>query len=146
MANRETHISAPGKVLLTGGYLVLDQRFQGLVIAIDSRFHVVVKEVPCATAVIDRQNIQISVRSPQFIDGEWEYKFDTVNGILHQLDPQGKCNKFVASALYFSLGFIQKSKGFIGWGGDKYLDIQILGDNDFYSQLEYVSALAIYSK
>lgn len=34
--------SAPGKVLLTGGYLVLDQRFAGLVMALSANFHAAV--------------------------------------------------------------------------------------------------------
>ena len=35
--------SAPGKVLLTGGYLVLDRDYTGLVFGLDARIHVHVK-------------------------------------------------------------------------------------------------------
>jgi hypothetical protein len=36
---RAVRVSAPGKVLVTGGYLVLDERFAGLVLSTSARFH-----------------------------------------------------------------------------------------------------------
>jgi phosphomevalonate kinase len=39
MAPRLTVVSAPGKVLVAGGYLVLDPAYSGLVIATSSRFY-----------------------------------------------------------------------------------------------------------
>jgi phosphomevalonate kinase len=39
MTNRQTIVSAPGKVLLTGGYLVLEGK-AGLVLSLDSRFNI----------------------------------------------------------------------------------------------------------
>jgi phosphomevalonate kinase len=41
----ETAVSAPGKVLLTGGYLVLDRAYTGGVYALDARIHVVVQQL-----------------------------------------------------------------------------------------------------
>ncbi|OJD19367.1 phosphomevalonate kinase [Emergomyces pasteurianus Ep9510] len=41
----ETAVSAPGKVLLTGGYLVLDRNYTGTVFALDARIHVVVRQL-----------------------------------------------------------------------------------------------------
>ncbi|OAX83104.1 phosphomevalonate kinase [Emergomyces africanus] len=41
----ETAVSAPGKVLLTGGYLVLDRQYTGTVFALDARIHVVVRQL-----------------------------------------------------------------------------------------------------
>ena len=55
-------VSAPGKVLVAGGYLVLDRRFKGLVVAVNSSFHV---------SISPREDNLISVESPQFIDGHW---------------------------------------------------------------------------
>ena len=147
-----THVSAPGKVLLAGGYLVLDQRFQGLVIAIDSRFHVIVKERKVDEMAIpgnsnigtSSEKIQIIVKSPQFLDGVWNFVYDVESATLKQLlaaDDQE--NKFVAAALSFSLGFIvasneKRDNGSLlirnGYG----LEISIFADNDFYSQLDYV--------
>ncbi|KAI1938580.1 phosphomevalonate kinase [Ophidiomyces ophidiicola] len=42
----ETAVSAPGKVLLTGGYLVLDRKYNGTVLALDARIHVIVQQLP----------------------------------------------------------------------------------------------------
>ncbi|KKZ62059.1 phosphomevalonate kinase [[Emmonsia] crescens] len=41
----ETAVSAPGKVLLTGGYLVLDRQYTGTVLALNARIHVVVRQL-----------------------------------------------------------------------------------------------------
>lgn len=63
MTKQQTIVSTPGKVLLTGGYLVLEKK-PGLVISLDSRFHIEV----CNSDSPD-QNIQID--SPQFTNGSW---------------------------------------------------------------------------
>ena len=40
-----TAVSAPGKVLFTGGYLVLDRNYTGTVFALDARIHVIVQQL-----------------------------------------------------------------------------------------------------
>lgn len=45
---KTTCISAPGKVLVAGGYLVLDQAYEGLVLATSSRFYTVVRDAAAA--------------------------------------------------------------------------------------------------
>lgn len=72
-----TAISCPGKVLLAGGYLVLDPHHQGFVVSTPSRFYTVVQPVPVTTGndnKIEQDEFHISVKSPQFDDGAWEYK------------------------------------------------------------------------
>lgn len=89
-----TALSAPGKVLLTGGYLVLDRGYTGTVFALDARIHVIVQQLrrghrrgvsgsgPAAGtealtgsgAAEDQDGEDIVVvRSPQFVDAVWEY-------------------------------------------------------------------------
>jgi hypothetical protein len=51
---------APGKVLVTGGYLVLDRAYTGVVLATDARFRVTVAS-PSPPAVAD-----VAVVAPQF--------------------------------------------------------------------------------
>jgi phosphomevalonate kinase len=74
-----TIVSAPGKVLAAGGYLVLDQQYPGVVISTSSRFYTVIQTASTAN--------QIVVRSPQFHQAEWKYNvvYDTT-GI--QVNPQ----------------------------------------------------------
>jgi phosphomevalonate kinase len=94
-----TALSAPGKVLLTGGYLVLDRAYTGTVFALDARIHVVVQqlrrghrrgpsgtnaEAQAAVSEADTEAAKhegeeqeaehtVVVRSPQFVDAVWEY-------------------------------------------------------------------------
>jgi len=63
-------ISAPGKALLAGGYLILDPQQVGLVLALSARIHVVTfgddSGVPPEGLII--------VTSSQFVGAEWRYK------------------------------------------------------------------------
>lgn len=64
-------VSAPGKVLLTGGYLVLDRDYTGLVFGLDARIHVCVQDlIPCE----DEGPFRIIVQSPQFQGAVWHYE------------------------------------------------------------------------
>lgn len=71
-----TTISAPGKVLLAGGYLVLDPKYSGLVIGASSRFYSALEPGRSGEEYL------IRVMSPQFVDARWKYKF--------QIDNDGK--------------------------------------------------------
>lgn len=70
-------VSAPGKVLFTGGFLVLDRKHTGLVLGLDARIHVHVEEWK-STEVKDRQSQSVLtlVQSPQFQDARWLYEID----------------------------------------------------------------------
>lgn len=65
-------ISAPGKVLLAGGYLVLDRAHTGLVFGLDARIHVLIEDIPTSNGIVLNE---ITVRSPQFLDAVWEYGY-----------------------------------------------------------------------
>lgn len=74
MVGTSTAVSAPGKVLLAGGYLVLDREFTGLVFGLDARIHVYIQPLD-TPAGVDLQ--EIIVRSPQFLGAIWEYGYRT---------------------------------------------------------------------
>ncbi|KAK5014454.1 phosphomevalonate kinase, partial [Cryomyces antarcticus] len=65
-------VSAPGKVLLTGGYLVLDRDYTGLVFGLDARIHVHVKPLSTSSGVTLSE---IIVKSPQFVAATWDYGY-----------------------------------------------------------------------
>ena len=67
-----TAVSAPGKVLLAGGYLVVDRAHTGLVFGLDARIHVHIQTLPTLDGV---SLSEIIVRSPQFRDAEWRYGY-----------------------------------------------------------------------
>lgn len=71
-----TVVSSPGKVLVAGGYLVLDPHYSGVVVGTSSRFYTVVVPRPVPDTVNASRApppIQIRVRSPQFVDATWVY-------------------------------------------------------------------------
>lgn len=70
MSRSAVAVSAPGKVLLAGGYLVLDREHTGLVFGLDARIHVHVQKLPTSPGVALSE---IIVRSPQFEEAEWRY-------------------------------------------------------------------------
>ncbi len=72
MVHDAVAVSAPGKVLLAGGYLVLDRAYTGLVFGLDARIHVVVRPIPTSKGVILSE---IEVTSPQFEDAIWQYGY-----------------------------------------------------------------------
>ena len=72
-----TIVSAPGKVLLAGGYLVLDQQHTGLVLGLDARMYVAVEDLASSAP---RTEPEIHVRSPQFTNAEWLYRLRVREG------------------------------------------------------------------
>jgi phosphomevalonate kinase len=64
-----TAVSAPGKVLLAGGYLVLDRAYTGLVFGLSARIHVVVRDGDTNSSP------EIVVQSPQFREASWAYAY-----------------------------------------------------------------------
>ncbi|KAI8086227.1 ribosomal protein S5 domain 2-type protein [Halteromyces radiatus] len=136
-----TIASAPGKVLLAGGYLVLDQQYTGLVIGTSARFY----------TIIHNNNIQgtINVFSPQFEQATWNYTVfseqSQLNFIASETDSP---NKFVQTCLQFTLTIILQLIGSNQFNNivNKGMDISIIGDNDFYSQREELEKLGLSIK
>ncbi|KAH9844909.1 putative phosphomevalonate kinase [Teratosphaeria destructans] len=127
-------VSAPGKVLLAGGYLVLDRAYTGLVFGLDARIHVVVQDIPTRHGVILNQ---IVVRSPQFKDAVWEYGYRlsdreggmTVTQLRADADLNLDRNPFIETALTYALTYIASvSSPMISPAS-----VTILADNDYYS-------------
>ena len=71
-AAMSTAVSAPGKVLLAGGYLVLDRAYTALVFGLSARIHILVKDIESSSGV---QLSEIVVQSPQFRDATWTYGY-----------------------------------------------------------------------
>lgn len=80
-----TVVSSSGKVLLAGGYLVLDPAFSGVVVSTSARFYTAVRDVDEARARTDRA-IEIRVRSPQFLNAVWVYVV-SFNDLGVQVEP-----------------------------------------------------------
>lgn len=79
-------ISAPGKVLVAGGYLVLDKNYSGLVFGLSARIHCISTPDPSAS-----KPGTITVRSPQFLNAVWIYEVDKKT-VVKQVLSEGYSN------------------------------------------------------
>jgi phosphomevalonate kinase len=68
-----TVVSAPGKVFLAGGYLVLDRAYTALVFGLSARIHILVEDIIDTRAAVDPP--KIVVESPQFREAVWTYAY-----------------------------------------------------------------------
>ncbi|KAF9012325.1 phosphomevalonate kinase [Cyathus striatus] len=135
-----TVVSAPGKVLVAGGYLVLDPSFSGTVVSTSSRFYTVVQ-----TGTPNRPNV-IRVRSPQFLDATWQYTVSLEPTLsVEPFEDNTSKNKFVHLALKSTVALAAEIRGAtaVKEALQNGLDITIAGDNDFYSQRAQLAILGL---
>lgn len=137
---QETTISAPGKALIAGGYLVLEEPNIGVVISSSSRFYTTIKVLPGEKAsLIQNPYLSIVVESPQF-HTSFQYTYDAHKNKLFQVSENS--NEFVEKCLALTLAFVKE------WHGETRftsilnsissigkLGIKLRADNDFYSQI-----------
>jgi phosphomevalonate kinase len=152
-------VSAPGKVLVAGGYLVLERPNIGVVVAATARFYSTIKVLSLneclAHASKDKlaaaplspllpKVIYILVDSPQFYT-QYVYSYNIDDSALAVL---GKStNEFVETCLTLTLSFIKKFLGAAalkercsaaGLYDGNALGMKLRADNDFYSQIKEV--------
>ncbi|KAH8787507.1 phosphomevalonate kinase-like protein [Hyaloscypha sp. PMI_1271] len=131
-----TAVSAPGKVFLAGGYLVLDRAYTALVFGLSARIHILVKDIESSSGV---QLSEIVVQSPQFRDATWTYGYHLAEdqGGIQVTQLQGAStatlsrNPFVETAITYALTYIST---ILPSPHIKPTSITILADNDYYSQ------------
>ncbi|KAI9599155.1 ribosomal protein S5 domain 2-type protein [Syncephalis fuscata] len=147
-------VSAPGKVLITGGYLVLDPAYRGLVLGTDARFYAAIQattEQNVTSSALQPINRLLRVKAPQFTDACWIYaiqwqstsntSWDLVD-ISEQHGYTAGKNPFVAAALRLTLAYAEHAIGTEQWLGrlpSSIIEIIMLGDNDFYSQRDQLA-------
>lgn len=137
-----TIVSAPGKVLLAGGYLVLDPLYTGLVVATSSRFFASVKPTtePCPSGTA-----RVRVRAGQFPAEASTWTYTVTEAGVEGADTASAKNKFIFLTLDNVLRYVKEKLHRDGRDGDFErlmgggLDIVVLADNDFYTQREQVS-------
>ncbi|KAK3398447.1 ribosomal protein S5 domain 2-type protein [Sordaria brevicollis] len=131
-------VSAPGKVLLAGGYLVLDRNYTGLVFGLSARINVISQDIQASPGVHINE---IIVRSPQFIKAEWRYGYHLADedGGIKTIQLQGgaaasaKSNPFVETTLNYALTYITRRAAYGTTQTLKPVTLTILADNDYYS-------------
>jgi phosphomevalonate kinase len=148
MSDKTTLVSAPGKVLLAGGFLVLDPQYFGIVISTSARFYTLIRPLPNSSS--DSESIRIKVQAAQFPKEEsvWEYDLSLSQGIeLKPCSEKDEGNKFVQltidCALRYALEVVGEEGVRKGLGNG--VEIIVLADNDFYSQSDKVSPSHTFS-
>jgi len=130
-------VSAPGKVLFAGGFLVLDRKHTGLVFGLNARIHAHIE--PWNEPPKTLKGTSILVQSPQFVDAKWLYSISEPHGekvavnVTQSRDQAGfttSSNKFVETTLRYALTYISDRSGDIATN----VKITILADDDYYSQ------------
>ncbi|KAL6708475.1 phosphomevalonate kinase [Coniothyrium glycines] len=132
-----TAVSCPAKVLVAGGYLVLDRDYTGLVFGLDARIHTVVEPIKTRPGV---SISEIIVTSPQFREAIWEYGYRsqtddagikvTQLSVGHEQSIPASKNPFIETALTYALSYIEKLQP-----GQRIASssIRILADQAYYS-------------
>jgi phosphomevalonate kinase len=125
-------VSAPGKVLLAGGYLVLQSPNPGLVIALDKRFYTTatLRFADSATDVVE-----IVVRSVQFGGQTYQYTFQKADKTLIAGSSNKSRNVFVEKSLRVSFLCLYCHSQHAGLAK---LELGIKADNDFYSLVPHL--------
>ncbi|KAH7483563.1 hypothetical protein FOMA001_g6422 [Fusarium oxysporum f. sp. matthiolae] len=133
-------VSAPGKVFLAGGYLVLDQEYTAFVFGLDARINIIAGDIHTTAGV---QLTEIVVDSPQFLEAQWRYGYHLVGeggGIkVTQLQVSGaqiNPNPFVETTLSYALTYIDRVAKQRPSHSMASARLIILADNDYYSHSE----------
>ena len=139
-------ISAPGKVLVAGGYLVLEHPNLGISVSTSSRFYTTVKpellndkipSYPCCLTIV--------INSPQFYE-QYVYFYNIETGVITGKAVGGA--SFVKTCVELTMGFVREFKEKDGTGlntilnaiaGTHYFNVTLQADNDFYSQIKEVT-------
>lgn len=153
-------VSAPGKVLIVGGYLVLQEGIPGLVVSTSSRFHASIEsaatgELPWPTGWVASPTTEVAVlvESPQFRE-KWTYTLSVTAPFVltpTSLKADGvtfKRNPYAEHAIELALCAASQSAACAGVAGrlltlasaGRALHIMLRADNEFYSQRAHLTA------
>ena len=130
--------SAPGKVLLVGGYLVLHRPHHALIAGASARFHTTAEwEEPASSRASPAAGLAVRVTSPQF-HSDTEFRLSaTPPHVFEGEEPPS----FIALAIRVALlaaGEAGAAAVAAAAGEGRRLRLTLRADNDFYSQLPFL--------
>ncbi|TXG61526.1 hypothetical protein EZV62_012889 [Acer yangbiense] len=141
--------SAPGKVLMTGGYLILERPNAGIVLSTNARFYAIVKPL---SEEINPDSwawgwTDVKLTSPQLLR-ESLYKMSLKNLTIQCVSSSESRNPFVENAVQYAVAaayaiFDKNKKDVLHKLLLQGLDITVLGCNDFYSYRNQIEALGL---
>ena len=126
--------SAPGKVLICGGYLVVETPHIGLSIGVTARFRTrVVEDVPTSS-----DDFEIRILSPQF-KAEFVFAMTEVDGEIRINQQSGPNSPFLLLGVLYSLASVRLQSQ-LAFPAGRSLTLELLASNDFYSQRNFLEA------
>uniref|UniRef100_A0A5B6ZFX2 phosphomevalonate kinase n=1 Tax=Davidia involucrata TaxID=16924 RepID=A0A5B6ZFX2_DAVIN len=138
--------SAPGKVLMTGGYLILERPNAGIVLSTNARFYAIVKPLyeEIKPDSWEQAWTYVKLTSPQ-MSRETMYKMSLKHLTLQCVSSSESRNPFVEYAVQYAVEaahatFDKNDKDTLHKLLLQGLDITILGCNDFYSYRSEIEA------
>jgi phosphomevalonate kinase len=140
----EVLCSAPGKVLLAGGYLIVQKQHRGLVISTSSRFYSSIKSLNAQPQ--DSSAIPVRVISPQFSsESQFSLQFDDQTNLITLINP--KAPIYILLSLRVGLAIIARLLSNTSESArsaflsklKQGLTITLQADNEFYSQQQIVT-------
>lgn len=123
--------SAPGKVLICGGYLVVEAPNIGLSLGVSARFTTRVTE----SSDVSGEKCFITVNSPQFRTS-FRFVTVTVDGVVSVEQLDGPSSPFLYYGVLYSVACAEMTKP--GSSSGKDVTMELLASNDFYSQRNYL--------
>lgn len=136
-------ISAPGKALIAGGYLVLDAENVGLVVAASARFYSSILISSSAGSQRSEDALHITVISAQFHQ-KVDFLFEISTGACTCISEAN--NAFIEKCIQLVLLFIKGTVGASTFNDTVSLIVKtgslritLQADNDFYSQINALS-------
>lgn len=144
-------MSCPGKVLLVGGYLVLQEGTPGLVVSTSARFFSTLEWVPAAAQPAAASHVAVDVCSPQF-GAEWRYALPAAPPYVPVPQDAARRNPYVEYALAVALAAAAAGPAdTVGRdpvaaalaapaAAGRVLRLTLRADNDFYSQRAHLLA------
>ncbi|KAG5483103.1 hypothetical protein LSCM4_07320 [Leishmania orientalis] len=130
--------SAPGKVLILGGYLIVEPCTPaniGISIGVNARFTTRIVKAQPATAAASGQTV-VHVNSPQFHQSFCFAANTSAGGTVSVKQTEGPRSPFIFYAILYSLAAAQS----LGSNTDGEIWMELLADNDFYSQRNYLES------
>jgi phosphomevalonate kinase len=129
--------SAPGKVLILGGYLIVESANPpnvGISIGVNARFTTRIVKSARATDAAATGHVTVHVNSPQFHHTYCFVADTSVEGRVSARQTEGPESTFIFYAILYSVAAAVS----IGDRCDGTVWLELLADNDFYSQRNHL--------
>lgn len=130
MTSKPIQASAPGKVLILGGYVIVEQNNVGVSVGVNARFTTQLE----SQKAFESNKVLVHVQSPQFHQN-YSFEASVQNDCnISVKQTEGPSSVFLYYAVLYTVAAAKSSNDTL----NKELTLVLLADNDFYSQKNYL--------